>query len=151
MMSDNISFLELTEEYIDQITELDSICFEDNWSRALFENELLSKNSYCVIALLNNNIVAYCTISTVLDEADITKLAVHPDFRRLGIGARLIDIIFEYCTQNGICTVNLELRESNSSALALYSGKGFKIVGERNKYYNNSENAVLMTKFLKEV
>lgn len=151
MMINDIVFLELSKEYIDDITKLDSLCFEDKWSRALFENELASPNSYCIIALLDNRLIAYCNLTSVLDEADITKIAVHPEFRRQGIGARLLDMVFMYCKEHGINIINLELRESNISALRLYEQKGFKTVGERKKYYNNKETAVLMTKFLKEV
>ncbi len=150
-MDKSINITELKGEYIDEITRLDGLCFEDNWSYALFEKELSSKSSYCLVAIKDKRVIGFITVSTVLDEADITKIAVHPDCRRQGIASYLLDMFFLYCREHGINIINLELRESNSSALMLYKLKGFEIVGERKEYYNNSETAILMTRILKEV
>ena len=102
--------------------------------------------------LPNENVIAYCGLYTVLDEADITNIAVHPDYRKKGVATQILNKVFAYCIENSITTLNLEVRKSNVNAINLYGKNGFLIVGERKNYYSdNHEDAYLMTKHIKEV
>ena len=88
---------------------------------------------------------------TVLDEGYITNVAVSPDCRRQGIGRALIAELAERAKRAGLAFVTLEVRASNTPAIALYEGAGFKPVGVRKNFYTApSEDAVLMTLYLKE-
>lgn len=148
----NIIFDNLKPEYLDSLVDLEKICFTVPWSRNLFENDISNPLAYYVLAVFNNKVIGYCGLYKVLDEADITNIAVHPDFRGSGIAQMLLDNIFEHCMLNGIIKITLEVRESNKKAINLYNKKGFKVVGKRKNYYSdNRETAILMTKQTEEV
>lgn len=148
----NIVFDSLKPEYLDSLSDLEKICFAVPWSRNLFENDISNPMAYYVLAVLNNKVIGYCGLYKVLDEADITNIAVHPDFRGNGLAQMLLDNIFEHCKLSRISKITLEVRESNKKAINLYNKKGFRVVGERKNYYSdNCETAILMTKQTEEV
>ncbi len=148
----NIVFDSLKPEYLDSLSDLEKICFTVPWSRNLFENDISNPMAYYVLAVLNNKVIGYCGLYKVLDEADITNIAVHPDFRGNGLAQMLLDNIFEHCKLSRISKITLEVRESNKKAINLYNKKGFRVVGERKNYYSdNRETAILMTKQTEEV
>lgn len=91
-------------------------------------------------------IVGIIVMWLVLDEAHIATLAVHPDFRREGIGKRLLVVALQAAIQNGARQALLEVRANNQAAQALYQQFGFEVVGRRPRYYrDNQEDALLMT------
>ena len=148
----NIKFDTLKTELLDSLVELENICFTIPWSRKLFENDLNNKNAFYVLALDDNTVIGYCGLYKVLDEADITNIAVHPQFRNRGIAKSILNKIFKHCLDNKISKLTLEVRKSNYVAMNLYRINGFEVVGERKNYYSdNGETAVLMTKYIGEV
>ena len=150
-MSD-IIFDSLKRQYLDSLTELENLSFSIPWSKKLFENDISNKNAYYVLAVLNNKVIGYCGLYKVLDEADITNIAVHPEYRRRGLAGRMLENIIEQCKLSGISKITLEVRQSNINAVSLYEKKGFKFIGERKNYYSdNHETAILMTRLIEEV
>lgn len=148
----NIIFDSLKDIYLDSLFELEKICFSVPWSKNLFKNDITNNNAFYVLAVDNNKVIAYCGLYKVLDEADITNIAVHPEYRRKGIATKILNIIFKHCCDNNISKITLEVRQSNENAINLYKNNGFVIVGERKKYYSdNGETAILMTKQIEEV
>ena len=93
-----------------------------------------------------DDLLGYVWARFVLDEGDIGNVAVAPDSRRRGIGAALLKALFAESERRGTAVLQLEVRESNAPAIALYTGAGFAPVGKRKNFYSNpTENAVLMT------
>ena len=79
------------------------------------------------------------------DEGEILNLAVAPAGRRRGLGRALVEAMLEALRTRGIRQVYLEVRESNSSARALYASRGFKEVGRRKAYYRRPvEDAIVL-------
>ena len=148
----DIIFDSLRLEYIDSLFDLENICFTIPWSKKLFENDIINPLAYYVLAVSNSKVIGYCGLYKVLDEADITNIAVHPDYRGRGIAQTMLDNVVEHCKQNKIKKITLEVRKSNINAINLYNKNGFKVVGERKNYYSdNHETAILMTKQTEEV
>lgn len=142
----------LKEDYLDSLTKLENICFTIPWSRNMFYNDISNPNAYYILALCDNNVVGYCGMYKVLDEADITNIAVHPDHRHQGVATQILKMIIDHCTYSDLSFITLEVRESNKKAIDLYTKSGFVVVGQRKNYYSdNHETAILMTKYLKEV
>ncbi len=82
----------------------------------------------------------------MVDEAHITTIATRNDYRRQGIGERLLISTIEMATQLSAKVVTLEVRLSNKEAQALYQKYGFRKAGVRRGYYSdNGEDALLMT------
>jgi len=89
-------------------------------------------------------IAGYTGVMYVLDEGEITNIAVHPDFRGRGIGFALLRAAQDYCRRSGIHTLHLEVRPSNTGAITLYRKCGFVRSGRRRGYYaDNGEDALL--------
>ena len=94
--------------------------------------------------------MGYVGLWNVCGCADIIDVAVHNDFRRQGIGEKLlIEMLYE-CKKQSVFEVNLEVRKSNAPAIRLYKKLGFVENGIRKKYYQNTEDALLMQKLLGE-
>jgi [ribosomal protein S18]-alanine N-acetyltransferase len=81
----------------------------------------------------------------IIDEAHVATLATHPDFRRLGIGTKLLSHALRHMIDEGARSSFLEVRESNSSAQDMYRKFGYEASGRRPRYYkDNNEDAILM-------
>lgn len=91
-------------------------------------------------------IIGALAVWLILDELNIGTIAVHPDYQRQGIGAALLETGLQAGIAEGAKLAHLEVRKSNVSAQRLYERFGFKIVGERKRYYtDNREDALLMS------
>jgi len=83
----------------------------------------------------------------VLDEAHITNIAVHPEFRRNNIGYLLLESLIQLARRECVQSMTLEVRKNNIIAQGLYKKYGFKEVGVRKGYYSdNDEDAIIMWK-----
>ena len=101
-----------------------------------------------IVRSYNGKIVGYIGSWIVQGEAQITNIAVDPDFRRRGIGESMLKE-FESIVKNslGVAAMTLEVRPSNLSAIHLYEKFGFRSVGRRPRYYvDNNEDAIIMWK-----
>lgn len=137
-MSDDIEGLMIVE----------NMSFSIPWSKDSFIKELDNDLAIYFVAKIDDIVVGYIGMWKVLDEGHITNIAVHSDFRKLGIGSKLIEGLIAVADQNGIKSVTLEVRKSNFEAIKLYSKHGFVVSGVRKGYYqDNSEDAVILWKF----
>jgi ribosomal-protein-alanine N-acetyltransferase len=94
-------------------------------------------------------VIGFCNYWLVADELHILNVAVHPDERRNGHAARLLQHILDEASRNKTRVVSLEVRVSNLAAQALYRKFGFRKVGTRPRYYaDNGEDALLMDREL---
>jgi len=143
------SAIPLESVHISDVAKLENICFSSPWSEKSLQM-LLSENSIAFVCVVDEMIVGYCGAISVLDEADITSVAVHPEFRRCGIASVLLDALFCKSETKGIKTLTLEVREGNYGALVLYRKYDFVPVGRIKNYYKNpNEDALIMRKCLK--
>ena len=74
-------------------------------------------------------------------EGSITNVAIDPEYRRQGIGRKMLLKLIEIVKEKGVTALTLEVRVSNAPAISLYEGLGFKSVGQRPKYYTNPVEA----------
>ena len=138
----------MTPQHLDGALKIENECFSHPWTRENLENELNNPTSVFFTALENDGVIGYIGMSTVIDEGYIFNVAVSEDYRRRGVGYALVRELVTCGMKNSLCFITLEVRESNSAAIALYSKFGFIRVGERKNYYSDpTENAVLMTKY----
>jgi len=141
----------LTEAMIDEIVTLENLCFpEDPWSRGMFEAELQNPLSVFIVGkdTTTGNSVGYGGVWLMYDVGNITNIAIHPDYRREGIGTNILALMTDICKEKGMETITLEVRESNLPAQKLYETNGFTVCGRRKKYYQGKEDALIMTKEL---
>lgn len=129
------------------VMEIERLSFNHPWSRQSFEGELAKEYGVPLVALVEGRIVGYLIYWLVMDEIHIANVAVHPDWRKQGIGECLIRMVID--DGEGYNWVGLEVRDSNTAARALYEKLGFCKVGIRENYYEmENEDAILMVKWL---
>ena len=139
----------MAERHLSALAEIEKACFHAPWSEAMLREEL-GKGIF-LVAERDGQAIGYVGCQTVLDEGYITNVAVSPDCRRQGVGRALIAELVQRARAQGLSFVTLEARASNAPAIALYEGAGFVRVGVRKNFYTApTEDAVLMTLFLKE-
>ena len=139
----------MAERHVAALAEIEKACFHAPWSEAMLREEL-GKGIF-LVAERDGQVVGYVGCQTVLDEGYITNVAVSSDCRRQGVGRALIAELVQRARAQGLSFVTLEARASNAPAIALYEGAGFVRVGVRKNFYTApTEDAVLMTLFLKE-
>jgi [ribosomal protein S18]-alanine N-acetyltransferase len=145
-LTDSLVFRYLKEEDIDQILKIEELSFATPWTRQSFENEL-NMNQFAVYLVLEKEgqIVGYCGMWLIVDEAHITNIAVLPEFRGQKLGEAILRMIMEMAKKRGAKTMTLEVRVSNVVAQSLYRKLGFMNGGIRKNYYtDNYEDALVM-------
>lgn len=132
-------------EDLDEVLEVEKSCFKIPWTRLMFEDELINSNAYYYVIEVNKKIVGYVGFWKIIDEAHITNVAIHNDYRRLGYGRALINALLNKAKELEIIAVTLEVRVSNLAAISLYERFGFVSSGVRRGYYSdNNEDALIM-------
>lgn len=136
----------MKEEDIRQVLKIENLSFLDPWTQRMYLAEIRErKDSYFIVAKLEDRIIGYGGFWLVVDEAHLVNIAVHPDFRRQGIGAQIMQYMLNLAKQLGAKRATLEMRESNLIAQNFYSKFGFIACALRKKYYpDTQENAVIM-------
>lgn len=136
----------MKESDIDAVHEIESLCFAAPWSKNSFHDEIHS--NICaryMVAVLNSKIVGYGGMWLIINEAHITNIAVHPDFRNLKIGSGILHAMMQLASDElGIKKMTLEVRKGNHAAQSMYRKFGFLVAGERKKYYEDNEDASIM-------
>ena len=138
----------LTTEHLSELLELDQACFGGLWSLAAYERELESPNSQMLglcSPIPDSGLLAMGCFWSILEEAHITILAVHPQYHRQGLGQALLYYLLKTASDRGLERATLEVRASNASAISLYEKFGFKTAGRRRHYYkDNDEDALIL-------
>jgi ribosomal-protein-alanine N-acetyltransferase len=136
----------MTLEDVPVVHEIDTLSFSLPWPERSFRFELVENPvSRCWLAESNGRIASMLVLWTIVDEAHIATIATHPDFRRQGIGERLMIAALVSARNEGAARAFLEVRPGNVAALAMYGKYGFVAAGVRKHYYkDNGEDAILM-------
>ena len=144
----HVRIVPMTADHLDEVAELERICFSTPWSRNMLAEELDNALSAFLVALdESGKVVGYAGLQVVLDEGYITNVAVRPECRRQGIAGKLLQVFLDFAQGNHLAFLTLEVRASNYDAIALYGSRGFRSVGLRKNYYEHpKEDAIIMTK-----
>lgn len=161
-----------TESDLEAIAAIEAASFakpgvkEAAWTVAALHAELIRPHTRLFVAVANATsaqgvdaadnaldhvddfIVGYCLLWLVVDEAEILTLAIDPQMRRQGIGSYLLEGVMAAVAQQGAGCMYLDVRESNDAGRALYTRAGFLQIGERKRYYEGRENALLLKRTL---
>ena len=139
----------IREEDVRGIHEIETLCFPMPWSEESILHDV-KENPVARWLVLDDGegrVLAYAGMWFVLDEAHVCNVAVHPDYRRLGYGRRIMDALMQLAQDNSMSMMTLEVRRSNTPAQNLYHACGFLDVGYRKRYYeDNKEDALIMYK-----
>lgn len=140
----------MQEGDLEQVQAIDQLSFSLPWPASAYRYELfqnrLSIQWVAETGMPKPQVVGMIVVWTILDEAHIATLAIHPEYRRLGLARQLISAALSSAYHLGAQQATLEVRAGNQAAIRLYLGLQFEIVGNRPHYYkDNHEDALIMT------
>jgi ribosomal-protein-alanine N-acetyltransferase len=142
----NIATSTMTFSDFELISEDLSTKFDDFWKASILKSELENENSICIVAKQNDEIVGFASIWNAVYDIHITNIVVRKDLRKQGIGTLLLEKLIKITKKmDNINSITLEVKTTNKPAINLYSKYGFEKVGLRKKYYNNTDDAIIMT------
>jgi ribosomal-protein-alanine N-acetyltransferase len=148
VISSDLKLRSLTTNDLSAILELDQACFGGLWTMEGYQRELDSPNSELLglfSPLSDIKLVGMGCFWSILDEAHITILGVHPQYHRQGLGQALLYALLKTACDRGLERATLEVRASNVAAISLYQKFGFKTAGRRRRYYkDNGEDALIL-------
>ena len=145
-----IKIKKVSSDMLSEIAEIERECFSSPWSEKSLEL-LLGDNAVGFAAFCDGVLVGYVGMMSVLDEGQITNVAVSADFRRRGCARALLLALEDYAREKGIVFLSLEVRRSNEAARSLYLADGWREAGVRKNFYTlPSEDAIVMTKTLEK-
>ena len=135
----------MTTDDVDAVHAIETACFKTPWSRKAFYDEV-TQNACAryMVVREDGEAIAYAGVWFVLDEGHITNIAVRPDRRGIGYGERVTRAMIQLAADSGMNWMTLEVRRSNAAAINLYHKLGFIDVGYRKRYYENTEDALIM-------
>lgn len=131
--------------HLEQAAGLEQACFSENWSYQLLEAGIHSPFDVYFVWEQGNRILGYCCLRLLAGEGEIQRIAVLPEYRRLGVGRKMMEAMVNHAMANQAHAISLEVRESNVAARNLYESFGFAAEAVRRGYYHNpSEDALVM-------
>lgn len=143
MTPETIAIRPLTYADLPRVMAIERRSFPTAWSLSMFVLELSKPSGVCLAAIDGRELVGYLICARYAEAYHLMNLAVDPDRRRQGIARALIDEMLERVGADA--SVTLEVRVSNSGAIALYESYGFRSVGTRRRYYaDTGEDAIIM-------
>lgn len=143
----NYKLVPMDRSHLAGVAELERMCFSTPWNEAMLEEELYNDTASFIVAEgEDGTVLGYAGLHVILDEGYIDNVAVRPSCRRMGLGDKLLDVFIRFGQAN-LAFLTLEVRPSNTPAVALYEKNGFKEVGRRPNYYDDpKEDALLLTR-----
>ena len=130
------------------IAQIERSCFSTPWT----EEQIKASEDTTVFFLAKDGekVVGYGGMYTVLDEGYVTNIGVLPEYRRKGIGSKIVKELINFSIEKSLSFITLEVRVSNVAAIELYKSLEFSEVGRRKNFYSNpQEDAFIMTRYFK--
>lgn len=150
-MSKEFTIRPMIAEDCEQVVYIDEQCILNPWSRKDFEDLFQYMENHYLVAECEGKLVGFAGMIQFIDSADITHIAVLPEYQKNRIGSALMQGMFLMGRKHGIQTIHLEVRVSNAHARHLYESLGFENINIRKNYYTNPcEDAIVMVKRISE-
>lgn len=130
------------------VSEIEQTSFSVPWATDSFQAGLYNSHTRFLVAEQNAVLIGYVYAWLIVDEIQILRVAVHPDVRRDGVAAGILQELFIHVSLEGAKTASLEVRKGNRAACALYLKLGFSEIAIRPRYYDDGEDALLLAKDL---
>ena len=136
----------LNLELVEEVAAIEAICFSEPWSAQAYY-DACKREDYAYFVALDEQgkAVGMCGIIIGPYEAEVTNVAVHPNYRGHGIANMLLEALLDAGNEKGISAYTLEVRAGNQIAIRLYEKYGFKSEGIRPNFYRKpTEDALIM-------
>lgn len=144
-----IQISSMLEDDLPYISSVWSTEFDNFWPFSILENEFKNPNSLCFVAKCENEIVGIASLWKSVDDIHITNIVVKKSFRGNGVGNMLLNKLIDVSKDLNYSSITLEVNDKNTVAKKLYNKHNFKELGIRKKYYGGTDDAIIMSLFLK--
>ena len=144
------NIVRITESHLESTAALEALCFSHPWTKKGLRTLLGdSAVGFAVLDEAEKNVISDAGMIIAADTGDITDVATHPLYRRMGLGRAVIEKLIEFSKKQRLSCIALEVRASNTPAIKLYESLGFVIEGKRPRFYRDPpEDAFVMVKQL---
>lgn len=131
------------------------LCIESSasltpWSPKMFLEEMQNPLASCFVMKREGGskppVIGFICFRNVAEESELLNISIHPDYRQLGLGKKLMQFYIDFCLPLGIKTFYLEVNASNQAAIHLYQCFSYESFGSRKKFYQGQFDALLMLK-----
>lgn len=136
----------MKSEDIEDVMWVETASFAVPWTKQTFMNEI-EENPYGLYYVIevDERVIGYCGLWMIIDEAHVTNIAIHPDYRGNKYGEQLFRHTCKQAIDQGAIQLSLEVRVSNTAAQHMYRKFGLVPGGIRKRYYSdNGEDALVM-------
>lgn len=129
----------------EDLFEIETLCFNAPWNIGTMMEQMAEGIAVYCCLVIDEKVIGYTGFNYVMTESDILSVAINPSFQGNGYGKILMRNTLDYQKSLGIDRVFLEVRVSNERAIRLYKGMGFEELTIRKKYYEDGEDAYVMS------
>ena len=142
----------MKEKDLSYILEIENLSFPNPWHEMTFKGEIYNQpisSPFVIVHKLQKKVIGYIIFWRIKEQVQINNIAIHPNFRRLGVAETVLKQILNQIRMEGAKLITLEVRPSNYAARSLYHKLGFEALGLRENYYHDPpEHALVMCKYL---
>ena len=144
----SFTIIQLGIMHLNACIDLDQKSLKGLWTKSQWEKELTDPKSIClgIIQPETKRLLGLCSAWLVMDELQITSIAVHPIHQRKGLGKFLLSDLIKRSSSLRTNQIHLEVKNTNEPAKAFYKSMGFKTVGNRSNFYQDGSDALLLNK-----
>ena len=137
----------MQEQDIPFVSQIENQIFSLPWSEKSFRDAAANPDNVYLVCECTGEIAGYCGMWTVMGEGNVTNVAVHPAYRRMGVAEALLKEMEKKANEKDVTIFFLEVRQSNEAAKQLYNKLGYNPIGVRKRFYEKPvEDAIVMSK-----
>lgn len=152
ILQDSFYLRKMKEGDLPYILEIENVSFPNPWREMTFRGEICNQPiSFPLVIVFKpqKKVIGYLVFWQIKEQMQINNIAIHPDYRRMGIAEAVLHQVLSEVRMEGAKLVTLEVRPSNIAARTLYNKLGFDVLGIKEDYYHDPpEPALVMGKKL---
>lgn len=141
----SLKIVSMGKEHL-KFIEDDLKSYDKFWSKDVLIDEFNNENSKYFVILDDDIVLGFAGLWFNIDEAHVMNIAIKDEFRRKSFGTKLLKFLVDVAKKERKDCITLEVREDNLPAISLYKKFDFAEVGRRKRYYDNSFDAIIMTR-----
>lgn len=138
---ENITIKKADQSFVENIAELEKLCFYPPWSPAQIDSEINKESAIFLVCICDGEFSGYVSGDDIAGELYIGNIAVKKEYQGKGIGYSLMQEIIKQAKNQNCSLLTLEVRKSNLPARKLYEKCGMELVGERKNFYSHPTEA----------
>ena len=142
--------LEWTDSELEQILEIDALCFNkyDAYTLEDYRRWYGFNPDLCLVAVIDGRVAGDVISRIVEGRAELASMATHPSYRRRGVAEALLAETVKRIKARGIPQIDIEVRKTNFIGLSFWKKMGFEVIGEQSGFYGDGEDALQMRKII---